>query len=687
MGFVQIQQDLASLRELAERISQNLTQMEPGVSLSLPDTLPEVERLIHQLRSTQAPDEAAQHQPSEDKKEFFFHPIELIEHSPNAILRLDRMGKVLYANPASRSILTDWVWSADPIAPPLWIDRIDAAFKSGKLLGQEIAVGERWFAFQIVPEPDAGYADLYGREITRRKQLEVERDLYHRANQRHLALLDAVFEADPGGAAVLVGPDLEFTYVNPAYRLICPQNEADLIGLPYEAVWSGEDPNCFSGPIRQALETGVPFQTLGFKRHFADGTVRIFTLQARRIAWDDQPAVLLALWDTTSQRQVEQALRESEKKFRTVADFTFDWEYWIDPEGRLVWCSPSCQSLTGHTPEEFLRDPDLLVKIVHPGDVLSFAKHNQEDIHRTTDLIALEFRILTASGKERWVEHVCQPVLSPQGQPLGRRVSNRDITERKQLEDSLKESEGKFRTLFQNSPMAIALSRLSEGALVDVNQAFEKLFGYTREEAIGRTSLDLGLATDPHLREKILEQLQKQGFDHQLELHYCTKTGEPVVLFGNIDLVNIEGERFILNTYEDVTALKQAQEQVVAEREWFRTTLVSIGDAVITTDPAGKVTFLNPVAEQLTGWSRDDAMGQAIKHVFSIINELTGQPAENPVERVLREGGVRGLANHTALVPRDGGSPPDRGQCRPHPGSRWPGPGRGSGVPQCDQAA
>lgn len=103
---------------------------------------------------------------------------------------------------------------------------------------------------------------------------------------------------------------------------------------------------------------------------------------------------------------------------------------------------------------------------------------------------------------------------------------------------------------------------------------------------------------------------------------------------------------------------ERTAEVVRAQREQLRVTLVSIGDAVIATDPAGKVTLLNPVAQALTGWSQEDAAGQALETVFPIHNEQTGQPAENPVARVLREGIVVGLANHSVLTARDGTARP-----------------------------
>src|SRR5437016_13225800 len=92
----------------------------------------------------------------------------------------------------------------------------------------------------------------------------------------------------------------------------------------------------------------------------------------------------------------------------------------------------------------------------------------------------------------------------------------------------------------------------------------------------------------------------------------------------------------------------------VQSQEWFETALASIGDAVITTDKGGRVSFMNPVAESLTGWKLSDAAGKPLTHIFQIVNEDTRRPAENPAARVLREGSVIGLANHTLLIARDG---------------------------------
>jgi PAS domain S-box-containing protein len=141
----------------------------------------------------------------------------------------------------------------------------------------------------------------------------------------------------------------------------------------------------------------------------------------------------------TERMEAEQALRESEQRFRTVADFTYDWESWIAPDGTYEYISPSCQRITGYSANEFLIDAKLLEKIVHPGDRKLLIRHLKDEIE-IMDAQTVEFRIKTHSGDERWIAHICQPVYGNDGSFLGRRASNRDITEKKQGETALRQA-------------------------------------------------------------------------------------------------------------------------------------------------------------------------------------------------------------------------------------------------------
>ena len=138
------------------------------------------------------------------------------------------------------------------------------------------------------------------------------------------------------------------------------------------------------------------------------------------------------IWSIIQRQRSLEALRVSEERFRTIADFTYNWETWRDVEHRYIYISPACERTTGYRVEEFMNDPDLVMKIAHPDDRSILAMHEQE--LTTGQVYSFEFRIITRNGEERWISHICQPVFSADGKPLGRRASNRDITKQKELE-------------------------------------------------------------------------------------------------------------------------------------------------------------------------------------------------------------------------------------------------------------
>lgn len=127
-----------------------------------------------------------------------------------------------------------------------------------------------------------------------------------------------------------------------------------------------------------------------------------------------------------------------------------------------------------------------------------------------------------------------------------------------------------------------------------------------------------------------------------------------VAALKNIESIQSARRRAESELLEAKEALERRTQELEQQREWFEVTLASIGDAVVTTDVQGRVAFLNPIAEEMTGWRNDAARGQPLDQIFDIFNEDTRQPVENPVAKVLQSGQIVGLANHTALRARNG---------------------------------
>lgn len=145
-------------------------------------------------------------------------------------------------------------------------------------------------------------------------------------------------------------------------------------------------------------------------------------------------------WDIIARKRVEASLRASEARYRIVAENTYDWEYWIGPDGAFVYSSPSCERVTGHAAGDFMARSNLLLDLIHPEDRDEWAAH-QCHSRRDRPASEIEFRIRRPDGSERWIAHVCRPVFDEAQTFLGVRANNRDVTERRQLTAQLMRSQ------------------------------------------------------------------------------------------------------------------------------------------------------------------------------------------------------------------------------------------------------
>jgi PAS domain S-box-containing protein len=192
-----------------------------------------------------------------------------------------------------------------------------------------------------------------------------------------------------------------------------------------------------------------------------------------------------------SNRMLAREVRASEEKFRTIADYTADWEYWIGPDGGFVYVSPSCEVITGYSSEEFFREPDLLMTIIHPDDREKMEKHFNETRGEThpAENAGIDFRILRKNGGIAWIGHRCRPVYGRNGEWLGVRGSNRNITKRREMEESLRSGEETVRALM-NASNESALMMEVDGTVLAMNEIAARRMGRRVEEMVGACVYD-----------------------------------------------------------------------------------------------------------------------------------------------------------------------------------------------------
>ncbi|MDD5544177.1 MAG: PAS domain S-box protein, partial [Acidobacteriia bacterium] len=367
----------------------------------------------------------------------------------------------------------------------------------------------------------------------------------------------------------------------------------------------------------------------------------------------------LALISDSERRAVARATRskyaerEQKQRFETTLASIGDAVIATDEVGRVTFANKVALSLTGWSEEEMVgQDLAEVFRIVNEF-TRATVQNPVEKVLREGAVVGLANHtvLITRSGEEIPIDDSAAPIRDGAGAVQGTVLVFRDITARRQAERTRQV----LSWIVESSDDAIIGKNL-DGVVTSWNRGAERMFDYSAEEMIGKPISLLEVPGHPDEMTAILKRIAEGERVNHFETLRRTKAGKLIHASVSVSPVLDSDGRVIgaSKIVRDMTPEVRAKEEIAEQRERLRVTLNSIGDAVMTTDISGRVSYLNPVAEQLTGWGLEEAVSRPLEEVFRIVNEKSGLKVENPVTRVIREGQIAGLANHTVLISRDG---------------------------------
>lgn len=301
--------------------------------------------------------------------------------------------------------------------------------------------------------------------------------------------------------------------------------------------------------------------------------------------------------------------QQSEERLRMIAEFQHDWEYWLGTDGRYHYISPSCQKVTGYAPQEFLDHPQLMHDIIHPDDRDWVVEHLRLE-NSAVETSGCDFRILCKNGETRWIGHQSLPVFDQEGRWLGRRGSNRNITNRKNAEIALSKILSTSREGFWRIDL--------EFNTVEVNEAMCEILGYSREELLGVNIFDL---VDEENRNvfKQQTQLRAQGISSTYEVALNRKDGSQVFAVLNASpIFGHDGKRIgSFAMVSDITQRQQIERELRHANAFLERVMNSTMLSIFMIDANGTVRVINDHGQCVTGYSRDELIGRAFSDLVA----------------------------------------------------------------------
>ncbi|MHA2296619.1 MAG: PAS domain S-box protein [Candidatus Hodarchaeales archaeon] len=498
-----------------------------------------------------------------------------------------------------------------------------------------------------------------GEDITERKRAEEALKRSEENLRWESDLLRRITEASPVGITI-VDQDGKIAFANTRAEKVLGLTKDKITNRTYnDPEWHITD---YNGdpfpdselPFVQVMSTGQPVYDVHHAIEWLDGRLVLLSINASPLfdESDQLSGMVATVEDVTTRVQAEEQLKYQANLLTNISDAVIS----TDMNFIIKSWNKAAESIYGWREIEVLgKGIPEVTQIEYPYDdseeiITQFLKEGiwrGEVIQRKKD-----------GGKVNILASVSM-IRDREGVPMGVVAINRDITERKRVEEELRTNQKRLEMAIEASGAGIYDHAVPLDQYAYHSERWAEILGYALEELPKPDRFMQWLSEQVHpgdialLEKSYSEFISNPGIKYDVEVRMKHKSGNWIHVHGLSKATKRDDNGYakhIVGVMLDITERKLAEEKLQQTWEWFRVTLRSIGDAVITTNREGHITFMNREAERLTGWSFNEVAGQDLLEVFKVIDEVTGEPIENPIEKILREG----LTNTIILISRDG---------------------------------
>jgi PAS domain S-box-containing protein len=378
--------------------------------------------------------------------------------------------------------------------------------------------------------------------------------------------------------------------------------------------------------IRALEPGGLSDFEISYRITRPDGAVRWIAARGKGVfsgvGSERKPERLIGtVQDITEKKLAEEALRASEARLRAIVETEPECVKLLSANGHVLEMNASGLAMIEADSLEQVQGVSL-GKIVDPRYRAQFAELTKQVFQGNPG--TLEFEITGLKGTRRWLQTRATALLDKNGRPSALLGITRDITDQKAVEKALRSSEEKFRTAFHANPEAMTITTLADGVYLDVNDAFLRVTGFTREDVVGRKSFHVGSWVEKQDRKRLVETLKAKGRVESMETTFRKKNGDIFFVHLSAELIEIGKLQCVLATSQDVTEHSRVVEELRISEEQHRSLIDRAPYGICRISAQGRFLLVNPALARMLGYENASELLEL---------DVATQVYEDPAER------------------------------------------------------